>query len=92
MANYKKNLEDCEKSILKGLDESEADNILDDTQLIGNLETSKETSKQVTIKIAESTELEESINKTRMEYMSVAIRGSILYFVIKDLSNIDPMY
>ena len=56
------------------------------------METSKETAKQVSIKIVESTELEEQINETRMKYMSVAIKGSILYFVIKDLANIDPMY
>jgi dynein heavy chain len=32
------------------------------------------------------------IEKTRNSYKSVSIRGSILFFVIKDLSIIDPMY
>jgi dynein heavy chain len=32
------------------------------------------------------------INETRNSYRSVAIRGSILYFVIADLAGIDPMY
>lgn len=36
--------------------------------------------------------VEEEINKTRNHYRSVAIRGSILYFVIADLAGIDPMY
>jgi len=32
------------------------------------------------------------INETRNLYTKVAIRGSILYFVIADLAGIDPMY
>lgn len=33
-----------------------------------------------------------TINENRELYRPVAIRGSILYFVIADLANIDPMY
>lgn len=36
--------------------------------------------------------VQEDINLTRQSYKSVAIRGSILYFVIADLAGIDPMY
>ena len=36
--------------------------------------------------------VEAEINTTRNTYKPVAIRGSILYFVIADLTNIDPMY
>ena len=36
--------------------------------------------------------VEEEINNTRDQYRRVAIRGSILYFVISDLAGIDPMY
>lgn len=32
------------------------------------------------------------INENREKYRSVAKRGSVLYFVIADLSTIDPMY
>lgn len=32
------------------------------------------------------------IDKNRESYRSVARRGSVLYFVIADLANIDPMY
>ncbi len=32
------------------------------------------------------------IDKNRESYRSVAIRGSVLYFVIADLANVDPMY
>ena len=36
--------------------------------------------------------LEEKIERTRNGYKDVSIRGSILFFVIKDLSIVDPMY
>lgn len=42
--------------------------------------------------MAQSLVVEEEINSTRNQYRSVAIRGSILYFVIADLAGIDPMY
>jgi len=36
--------------------------------------------------------VEVEIDETRNLYTNVAIRGSILYFVIADLGGIDPMY
>lgn len=39
---------------------------------------------------AEATEL--MINSARDRYRPVATRGSVLYFVIASLSEIDPMY
>lgn len=39
---------------------------------------------------AEATEL--MINSARERYRPVATRGSVLYFVIASLSEIDPMY
>jgi len=32
------------------------------------------------------------VNKSRNSYIPVAIRGTVLYFVISDLALIDPMY
>lgn len=40
----------------------------------------------------ESEEDEVRINKIRNDYKVVALRGAILYFVIKDLALVDPMY
>jgi len=42
--------------------------------------------------MAQSKIVEVEINETRNMYRDVSIRGSILYFVIADLSGIDPMY
>ena len=43
-------------------------------------------------RMAQSKIVEVEINDTRNMYLDVAIRGSILYFVIADLAGIDPMY
>jgi len=36
--------------------------------------------------------VEVEIDETRNLYTTIAVRGSILYFVIADLGGIDPMY
>jgi dynein heavy chain len=56
------------------------------------LENSKKTSKEINERMSQSLVVEEEINNTRNHYRRVAIRGSILYFVIADLAGIDPMY
>ena len=60
--------------------------------MIKTLEVSKKMSEEIVVKIEESTELEKKIELTRDLYKRVSIRGSILFFVIKDLGLIDPMY
>lgn len=42
--------------------------------------------------MADAKEVEVTINETRNTYTSVAIRGSVLYFVIADLAGINSMY
>ena len=60
--------------------------------MITSLQSAKTTSEESNLKIEESVILEKTIERVRNEYRSVAIRGSVLYFVIKDLNLIDPMY
>ena len=74
------------------MNESKPETLLDDLNLISTLESSKVTSEEIKVKIEESTILEQKIEITRNGYKAVSIRGSILFFVIKDLSIIDPMY
>lgn len=92
MASYRKELKEIEDKILKGLSESTEDSILDDENLIETLKISKKTSQEISVRVKESLELEKTIDQTRMQYRTVSTRGSILYFVIKDLSLMDPMY
>ncbi|XP_028284655.1 dynein heavy chain 6, axonemal [Parambassis ranga] len=84
-------LKDIEDRILKLLFSSKG-NILDNEELVQTLQESKVTSAAIKQRLedAESTEL--MINSTRELYRPVATRGSVLYFVIASLSEIDPMY
>lgn len=66
--------------------------LLKDDQLIRTLEQSKDTAKEINAKIEESSTMEKQIEVTRSLYKEVSELGSILFFVIKDLSLIDPMY
>jgi len=56
------------------------------------LKSSKITTNEINGRMADAKVLEVEINDTRNMYSSVAVRGSILYFVIADLGGIDPMY
>lgn len=50
------------------------------------------TSETIKQRLEEAETTEVQINSARERYRPVATRGSILYFVIASLSEIDPMY
>lgn len=87
----KKQLQDLEDKILRQISDAQG-HILEDEALINTLDASKITSETVNQRIAQSKITTEEIDKAREEYRSVAKRGSVIYFVISDLSFIDPMY
>ena len=92
MDKDQRTLKQIEITILKLLSESQIEEILDEDNLINILEDSKKTSREISARIEQAVEVEHEINETRNQYKSVAVRGSVLYFVIADLSKIDPMY
>ena len=92
MDHDQRTLKNIENTILKLLSESTEEQILDEDNLIIVLENSKKTSREINERMSQSLIVEEEINNTRNHYRAVAIRGSILYFVIADLAGIDPMY
>ncbi|KAF1784691.1 P-loop containing nucleoside triphosphate hydrolase [Phytophthora cactorum] len=67
-------------------------NILDDVELIRTLETSKQTSNVVAQRLSESEATKQEVLEIRNQYQGVAVRGAMLFFVIADLADIDPMY
>ena len=67
-------------------------NILDDEELIETLNESKETTEVIASRLQETEATEEKISIARDKYRIVATRGSILYFVVAQLAEIDPMY
>ena len=50
------------------------------------------TSEAIQLRLQEAEATEEMINAARERYRPVATRGSLMYFVIASLSEIDPMY
>ncbi|XP_053335345.1 dynein axonemal heavy chain 6-like [Clarias gariepinus] len=84
-------LKDIEERILRLLFTSQG-NILDNEELINTLQESKVTSEAIKSRLEEAEATELMINAAREKYRSVATRGSVMYFVIASLSEIDPMY
>jgi dynein heavy chain len=91
IAEGKNELRRNEDMILRLLKESQG-NILENTPLIENLEASKKKSDEVKIQLEENEYAQVQIETARNKYKPVAVRGSLLYFVICDLVDIDPMY
>jgi dynein heavy chain len=92
MADDKKTLKNIENNILKMLAESTIEQILDQDDLINVLDQSKITSAEINERISQAVIVEKEINETRAGYTQVAVRGSVLYFVIADMANINDMY
>ncbi|XP_038058161.1 dynein heavy chain 6, axonemal-like isoform X2 [Patiria miniata] len=87
----KNQLKAIEDRILKLLFESEG-NILDNEELIDTLNKSKVTSGVISTRLKEAEQTEEKITLAREKYRPVAARGSVMYFVVASLAEIDPMY
>jgi dynein heavy chain, axonemal len=67
-------------------------NLLDDSTLLDVLENTKLKANQVKEKLISADETKASISEKRELFRPIATRGSILYFAIVSMSNINPMY
>jgi len=91
VAAGKKKLVDLEDEILRLLSETEG-SLLDNESLVDTLQQSKVTSDEVSRQLKEAEETEVRIDAKREEFRPAAIRSSIAYFVLDDMSRVDPMY
>ncbi len=91
IASGQDTLKELEDRILKLLAEA-GDDILDTDALIDTLAASKKTSTEVDESLKRAEETAAKIDTTRNSYRTVAVRGSLLYFVVVDLAALDPMY
>lgn len=87
------------KIMLNGLEDdllsrlsSAGENILGDTALVENLETTKKTAAEIEEKVAEGKITSLEIDLAREIYRPAAARASLLYFILNELNAINPIY
>ena len=91
MVKDQKSLKQAEDTILSSLSDTKG-NILDNPEIIETLKSSKKLSNEISDRMLRAEEIKKEVEEAFQQYLSVAVRGSILYFVIADLALIDPMY
>lgn len=89
--DFKIKLKELEDSLLHRLSSAEG-NILSDTALVDNLETTKRTAATIAEQVEEAKKTEVQINMARELYRPAATRAAMLYFILNDLNKINPLY
>ena len=91
LAQYTITLNDLEDNLLFKLANAKGD-ILEDVELVENLEETKRTAMDIAQKVEDAKVTSENIATARETYRSIASRGSLMYFVINELNNLDRVY
>ncbi|KAF7658249.1 hypothetical protein LDENG_00015570 [Lucifuga dentata] len=89
--HFKIELKRLEDELLSRLSAAHG-HFLGDISLVEQLENTKSTASHIQYKVVEARENETKINEARELYRPAAERASLLFFIINDLSKINPMY
>jgi dynein heavy chain len=66
--------------------------ILDDEEIVDTLSKSKITSNEISKRIKATVKAESELQATRKSYLPIATRGTLLYFLVASLTQVNYMY
>lgn len=81
-----------EDAILEQLTSRSVEELLSGDEVVQTLEASKKTSAVIEARVEEAAHTQAQISQIRVAYEPVAQRAALLYFCVRDMTAIDPMY